>query len=110
MATLMTFKNAFGRAGRCDAKCYDAKHEGCVCCCGGRNHRAGFTKALKNTIEHFDSMVEASKKERDPRLRATNIKKNKKFIRYFEELKKQGSLFGKEDEDQLLERAKKARL
>ena len=54
-------------------------------------------------------MVEAAKGERDPRLKAMNIKQNKKFIRYFEELKRQACLFEDEGEDQLLERAKKAR-
>lgn len=110
MATLMTFKGASGQSERCDARCYDAKNEACVCCCGGRNHGAGFAKAFNNTIEHFEAIVEAAKKERDPRLRATNIKQNKKFIRYFQELKKQACLFEDEGEDQLLERAKKARL
>jgi len=109
MATLMTFKSASGQSERCDARCYDAKNEACVCCCGGRNHGAGFTKAFKNTIEHFDLMVEAANKERDPRLRATNIKQNKEFIRSFEELKKQGTLFNKEDEAQLLKRTKGVR-
>lgn len=109
MATLMTFKSASGISGRCDSKCYDARQEACDCCCGGRNHGAGFAKAFKNTIEHFDLMVEAAKKERDPKLRATNIKQNKKFIRYFSELKRQGTLFDKEDEAQLLERTKNVR-
>lgn len=36
---------------RCDAKCYDARHEGCDCVCGGRNHGVGYRAALENVAE-----------------------------------------------------------
>lgn len=107
MATLMTFKSAGGMAGRCDSKCYDAQHDKCECCCAGRNHGAGFVKAFNNTVDHFEAIVKEAGNVRDPKLKVSNIKQNKKFIRYFQELKKQGTLFNKEDEDQLLERIKK---
>lgn len=32
----------------CDAKCYDADHDRCVCVCSGRNHRVGYERALAN--------------------------------------------------------------
>ena len=110
LATLMTFKSASGKTDRCDAKCYNAKGSKCVCCCGGANHGVGFRKAFKNTVEHFEDMVKASEKISDPKLRVSNIKQNKKFIRYFEDLKKQATLFGSENEDQLLERIKNVKL
>jgi len=37
-------------SGRCDAKCYEAEHPECDCCCGGVNHGVGFRQAAKNTL------------------------------------------------------------
>jgi len=37
--------------GRCDAKCYDAKHDHCQCVCGGVNHGKGIEKAQENTLD-----------------------------------------------------------
>lgn len=110
MATLMTYTTAAGKKDRCDAKCYNAEHEKCVCCCSGRNHGAGFVKAVKNTIEHFEEMVKDAEKIQDPKIRAMNIKRNEKFFRHYKELKKQLSLFGQENEDQLLSRLKNIKI
>ncbi len=48
MATLMIVGNSEGEK-RCDAKCYDAKHPVCNCCCGGMNHGKGLGGALQAT-------------------------------------------------------------
>jgi len=106
----MTFRTGSGKNDRCDAKCYNARHKKCVCCCGGRNHGVGFAKAIKNTVDHFEEMVEAAEKITDHKIKPTNIKRNEKFIRHFKELKKQLILFGQESEDQLLERLKNVKL
>lgn len=59
MATLIrVFKN--GKCvGRCDASCYNAKHEKCVCCCGGKNHGKGHDRAIENTREMVSELVGA---------------------------------------------------
>jgi len=110
MATLMTFKTASGKTDRCDARCYDAYENKCVCCCGGRNHGIGFVKAFKNTVDHFEEIIKDAENIKNPKLRVSNIKQNKKFIRYFKETKKQLTLFGKESEEDLLKRIKNIRL
>lgn len=33
---------------RCDATCYDAKHDDCDCICGGANHRKGSAAPLRD--------------------------------------------------------------
>lgn len=38
---------------RCDARCYNAKGGQCDCICGGKNHCAGFEKALANVRDMF---------------------------------------------------------
>lgn len=48
MATLIAVYNSEGCVGRCDARCYNAEHEGCDCICGGRNHGAGKNRAIRN--------------------------------------------------------------
>ncbi len=55
MATLIINHNSNGSTRRCDATCYNAKHDKCRCICGGKNHGKGFEQAKKNTIE----MIEA---------------------------------------------------
>jgi hypothetical protein len=37
--------------GRCDAACYDAKHDPCVCVCASTNHGVGLEQAMVNTRE-----------------------------------------------------------
>lgn len=50
MATLMIVGNSEEKR-RCDAKCYNAKHPKCECCCGGRNHGIGLKQALENNAD-----------------------------------------------------------
>ena len=42
----------------CDARCYDAKCDHCVCICGGRNHGVGFRQANENTQDMEKEMTE----------------------------------------------------
>jgi hypothetical protein len=44
--------------GRCDARCYDAKHPDCDCICGGVNHGAGLNRAVDNTRELAGAWIE----------------------------------------------------
>ena len=67
MATLITVSNSDGVViGRCDAKCYDAKHEKCNCICGGKNHGIGRKKAEQNTREHAQATIERWRRLGDP--------------------------------------------
>lgn len=59
MATLIAAYNSEGCIGRCDAKCYNAKHPDCDCICGGRNHGVGRQKAEQNTRELFEAWQNA---------------------------------------------------
>lgn len=45
--------------GRCDAKCYNARHADCHCICGGRNHGAGLERARENTRELAGDQLKA---------------------------------------------------
>ena len=54
---LLTQKIGDGPVRRCDARCFNAKHGGCKCICGGRNHGAGITKALDNVRIMFSPIV-----------------------------------------------------
>lgn len=58
MTTLISAANSDGEYGRCDAKCYNAQGGDCECVCGGRNHGAGLRKAIQNTRELADTMME----------------------------------------------------
>lgn len=58
MATLIAIYNSNGLVGRCDAKCYNAKHEKCVCICGGRNHGKGLAEAIENTQAMANQIIE----------------------------------------------------
>ena len=58
MATLISVYSSNGLVGRCDAKCYNAKHEKCVCICGGRNHGKGQDRAIENTREMANQIIE----------------------------------------------------
>ena len=60
MATLISAGNSEGTYGRCDAKCYMAKHPKCDCICGGRNHGVGLVKAQANTAELAERLLEES--------------------------------------------------
>ena len=46
------------RARTCSALCYNAKHPQCVCICGGANHSAGLQKAIENTEEMAETLIE----------------------------------------------------
>lgn len=48
MATLLAVYNSDGCVGRCDAKCYEATHDVCICICGGANHGVGKARAQQN--------------------------------------------------------------
>jgi hypothetical protein len=47
--TLIAQYNSGGCVGRCDASCYEATKPVCKCICGGRNHGVGVTRAVENT-------------------------------------------------------------
>jgi hypothetical protein len=57
VTTLIAVYNSDGCVGRCDANCYEAKHQACDCICGGRNHGAGLDKARDNTRELADTWL-----------------------------------------------------
>ncbi|MBA7491197.1 hypothetical protein ES702_01742 [subsurface metagenome] len=103
MTTLMTFRAGEKKAS-CDARCYNAIHSKCVCCCGGKNHGVGFVRAFKHTRGQFEEMVKAAERVKDIKIKATNIQRNEKFLKSFEEMRKQKTLFGKETESQTLKR------
>ncbi len=44
-------------AGRCDARCYNAKGEDCHCVCQGMNHGKGFDEARANTNGHGERLA-----------------------------------------------------
>ncbi len=48
MSTLLAVYNSEGCVGRCDARCYLAHEDKCVCICGGRNHGIGLRLATDN--------------------------------------------------------------
>lgn len=50
---LLTQKIGQGPTRRCDSRCYNAKGGKCACICGGKNHCAGFDKALDNVRDLF---------------------------------------------------------
>jgi len=58
MTTLLEVHTTSGIVGRCDAKCYNAKHEKCTCVCCGRNHGKGLAQALEQTQDEFERWVE----------------------------------------------------
>lgn len=50
MASLIVVRSGGSVTGHCDALCYDARHEECVCSgCGGANHGIGIEAAIANT-------------------------------------------------------------
>jgi len=58
MATLISYQSSGGQQGRCDAKCYNARHPRCVCICGGRNHGVGLRQAAINTAQEAMEWIE----------------------------------------------------
>ena len=50
--------------GRCDARCYNAKHPDCDCICGGRNHGCKEERAISNTREHYEEWLEEYKERK----------------------------------------------
>lgn len=58
MTTLISVHNSEGEVGRCDAKCHNAKHKDCDCCCGGVNHGVGGRQAIQNTREMANGLAE----------------------------------------------------
>ncbi len=63
MATLIAVYSSDGCKGRCDATCYEAIEPECKCICGGRNHGAGYKKAMENTRELAQKMVDEYSKQ-----------------------------------------------
>ncbi|MCA1571075.1 MAG: hypothetical protein LC798_12280 [Chloroflexi bacterium] len=61
MTTLIGVYNSEGCVGRCDARCYDAKHPDCDCICGGKNHGAGLNRAVENTRELASAWIEKAR-------------------------------------------------
>jgi len=60
---LITWKDADGRTGRCDARCwgYDNnpyKDCNCHCICNGANHAAGMHTAIANTKAFVHGWIE----------------------------------------------------
>jgi hypothetical protein len=49
--TLIEVRNSDGVVGRCDERCYAARHPDCDCVCHGRNHGVGLHQAIDNTRE-----------------------------------------------------------
>lgn len=50
MASLLIVRRGGDIVGHCDAICYDATHDECVCrACEGRNHGVGYEQAVINT-------------------------------------------------------------
>jgi hypothetical protein len=56
--TLISYQSSGGDKGRCDARCYNAKHDPCNCICRGANHGKGLTVAAENTVRYFDRWVQ----------------------------------------------------
>lgn len=61
---LMSVHNSEGCVGRCDARCYNAKHPECDCICHGMNHGKGRDRAIENTQFHAEKMIEKYAEEK----------------------------------------------
>lgn len=60
MATLITHTTGDGsQTRRCDARCYEAKHDKCTCICGGANHGIGHNKAVENMRQVYEQLLDA---------------------------------------------------
>ena len=68
MSTLIAVYNRSGECvGRCDERCYNAKHPKCECICGGRNHGVGLLQALQNNLELIEDKPESDVSDQSPR-------------------------------------------
>lgn len=56
-ALIVVYGENGAKIRQCDARCYNAKHEKCVCCCGGKNHGVGLDKAIDNTREMVEELL-----------------------------------------------------
>jgi predicted RNase H-like HicB family nuclease len=68
MTTLIAVYTSDGCVGRCDARCYGAKHPDCNCICGGKNHGAGLQQAMDNTREMVEGWIEDYAEKNDVKL------------------------------------------
>jgi hypothetical protein len=48
MTALLTIRLAGSVVQSCDARCYNAKHDDCDCCCEKANHGVGLEQATAN--------------------------------------------------------------
>lgn len=55
--TLIAIHSGGECVGRCDARCYDARHPECDCICGGSNHGKGESFAVANTAQHASRWI-----------------------------------------------------
>ncbi len=58
MTTLIAVYSSDGCEGRCDARCYEAEGDVCVCLCQGVNHSAGRQRAEANVREYAATWLE----------------------------------------------------
>lgn len=63
MTTLIIVHTSHGCAGRCDARCYEAKDQACFCICNGKNHGMGLEQAITNTKEQAAAWITTYTKE-----------------------------------------------
>jgi hypothetical protein len=66
MTTMLALYNSDGCAGRCDARCYNAKSKTCSCICGGVNHGVGRQQAIDQTREYLADLPNAAKQNARP--------------------------------------------
>lgn len=53
MSVIVSVSTLEGEVGRCDARCYNAKHPYCLCVCGGANHGIGKEEAAKKARDNW---------------------------------------------------------
>jgi len=57
MVALIVERISGGRTRTCNSRCYNAKGAECTCCCGGKNHGVGLSKAIDNTREVAEKLT-----------------------------------------------------
>lgn len=57
MVALIVEKTSSGRIRTCNSRCYNAKGAECVCCCKGMNHGIGYDKAVSNTRQTVQEVL-----------------------------------------------------
>jgi hypothetical protein len=73
MITLMALYDADSCVGQCNAECYDAAGAECGgCICGGMNHGAGLSRAVRNTLKHWGGWLDRAT-EANPAIVAADI-------------------------------------